>query len=153
DRGHLRAAGAAAISAVRVRARRVEPDHGVRRRALRICAPGRSPPFSASMVLIPPMAAIVEQLPRSNGSAADLANPLSQPALPKGDTFDGVNFGELKYRFFEGQASTGKYEYTDVIQGEIGDCFFLSSSVAINAVDSEFLGGHVENKPDGTHVI
>jgi hypothetical protein len=99
------------------------------------------------------MPAIADQLPRSNGSEADLANPLSQPALPSGDTFDGVNFGELKYHFFKGQASTGKYEYTDVIQGEIGDCFFLSSSVAINAVDSEFLGGHVENKPDGTHVI
>jgi hypothetical protein len=25
--------------------------------------------------------------------------------------------------------------------------------VAINAVDPDFLGGHVENKPDGTHVI
>jgi hypothetical protein len=99
------------------------------------------------------MPASVEQLPRSNGSAADLANPLSQPALPKGDTFDGVNFGELAYRSFQGQASTGTYQYTDVIQGEIGDCFFLSSSVAINAVDPEFLGGHVENKPDGTHLI
>jgi hypothetical protein len=93
------------------------------------------------------------RLPRSKGSDADLANPLSQPALPTGDTFDGVNFGELEYHFFEGQSSTGTYEYTDVIQGEIGDCFFLSSSVAINAVDPEFLGGHVENKPDGTHII
>jgi hypothetical protein len=99
----------------------------------------------------PPLGA---QVPRSReGSKADLANPLSQPALPTGDTFDGVNFGALKYHLFKGQASTGRYEYTDVIQGEIGDCFFLSSSVAINAVDSEFLGGHVENKPDGTHVI
>jgi hypothetical protein len=99
------------------------------------------------------MPALVAQLPRSNGSAADLANPLSQPALPKGDTFDGVNFGELEYHCFKGQASTGTYEYTDVIQGEIGDCFFLSASVAINAVDAEFLGGHVENRPDGTHLI
>jgi len=99
------------------------------------------------------MPAIADLLPRSNRSKADLANPLSQPALPKGDTFDGVNFGTLEYHFFRGQASTGKYEYPDVIQGEIGDCFFLSSSVAINAVDSDFLGGHVENKPDGTHVI
>jgi hypothetical protein len=99
------------------------------------------------------MPATLEQLRRSNGSKADLANPLSQPALPKGDTFDGVNFGELKYRLFKGRASTGKYKYTDVVQGEIGDCFFLSSSVAINAVDPNFLGGHVENKPDGTHVI
>ncbi len=99
------------------------------------------------------MPAFVDQLPRSNGSEADLANPLSQPALPKGDTFDGVNFGELEYHLFKGQSSTGRYEYSDVIQGEIGDCFFLSSSVAINAVDPDFLGGHVENKPDGTHVI
>jgi hypothetical protein len=99
------------------------------------------------------MRVIADQLSRSNGSEADLANPLSQPALPKGDTFDGVNFGELEYHLFKGQASTGKYEYTDVIQGEIGDCFFLSASVAINAVDPEFLGGHVENKPDGTHLI
>jgi hypothetical protein len=99
------------------------------------------------------MPASVDPLPRSNGSEVDLANPRSQPALPKGETFDGVNFGELEYHFFKGQASTGKYEYTDVIQGEIGDCFFLSASVAINAADSEFLGGHVENKPDGTHVI
>jgi hypothetical protein len=99
------------------------------------------------------MPAIADQLPRSDGSEADLANPLSQPALPTGDTFDGVNFGELEYQFFEGQASTGRYEYTDVIQGEIGDCFFLSASVAINAVDPDFLGGHVENEPDGTHVI
>jgi hypothetical protein len=99
------------------------------------------------------MPVIAEQLRRSRGSKADLANPLSQPALPKGDTFDGVNFGELKYHFFKGRASTGKYEYADVIQGEIGDCFFLAASVAINAVDPEFLGGHVENRPDGTHVI
>jgi hypothetical protein len=96
---------------------------------------------------------IVDHLRRCNGSEADLANPLSQPALPTGDTFDGVNFGELEYHSFKGQASTGRYEYSDVIQGEIGDCFFLSSSVAINAVDPEFLGGHVENKPDGTHII
>src|SRR5579871_1799001 len=96
---------------------------------------------------------IEDQHRRSDGSKADLANPLSQPALPKGNTFDGLNFGELKYHFFKGRSSTGKYEYTDVIQGEIGDCFFLSSSVAINAVDPEFLGGQVENKPDGTHVI
>jgi hypothetical protein len=99
------------------------------------------------------MPTIANRLPRSKDSEADLANPLSQPALPVGDTFDGVNFGELEYHFFKGQASTGRYEYTDVIQGEIGDCFFLSSSVAINAVDAEFLGGHVENKADGTHVI
>jgi len=99
------------------------------------------------------MPPIVDQLRRSDGSQADLANPLSQPALPKGDTFDGVNFGALEYHFFKGQASTGNYEYSDVIQGEIGDCFFLSSSVAINAVDPNFLGGHMENKPDGTHVI
>lgn len=96
---------------------------------------------------------MMEQPPRSNGSDADLANPLSQPALPTGGTFDGVNFGALEYQLFKGRASTGRYEYTDVVQGEIGDCFFLSSSVAINAVDPEFLGGHVENKPDGTHVI
>jgi len=99
------------------------------------------------------MPAIVDQLPRSNGSAADLANPSSQPALPKGDTFDGVNFGDLKYHLFKGQASTGRYEYTDVVQGEIGDCFFLSASVAINAVDPTFLGGHIQNEPDGTHLI
>lgn len=66
------------------------------------------------------MPAIADQLPRSNGSEADLANPLSQPALPKGDTFDGVNFGELEYHFFKGQASTGKYEYTDVIHRDFG---------------------------------
>jgi hypothetical protein len=105
------------------------------------------------MVRILPMSAIVDQLPRSDGSEADLADPLSQPALPTGETFDGVNFGALKYHLFKGRASTGRYEYTDVIQGEIGDCFFLSSSVAINAVDAEFLGRHVENKPDGTHLI
>jgi hypothetical protein len=99
------------------------------------------------------MPGIANQLRRSDGSEADLANPSSQPALPTGDNFDGVNFGELEYHFFKGQASTGTYEYTDVIQGEIGDCFFLSSSVAINAVDPEFLGGHIENKPDGTHLI
>lgn len=100
-----------------------------------------------------PMPGIVDQLARSKDSEADLANPLSQPALPTGDTFDGVNFGALTYHFFKGRASTGRYEYTDVIQGEIGDCFFLSSSVAINAVDPELLGGHLENKPDGTHLI
>jgi hypothetical protein len=90
---------------------------------------------------------------RSSGSKADLANPRSQPELPTGNTFDGVNFGELKYHLFKGRASTGKYEYSDVIQGEIGDCFFLSASVAINAVDPAFLGRHFENKPDGTHLI
>jgi hypothetical protein len=105
------------------------------------------------MVRTSPEPAIADHVPRSDGSEADLADPLSQPKLPTGETFDDVNFGELKYHFFKGQASTGTYEYTDVIQGEIGDCFFLSASVAINAVDPEFLGGHVENKADGTHLI
>ena len=99
------------------------------------------------------MIPVQSPMPRSNGSPTDLADPLSQPTLPTGETFDGVNFGELRYHFFKGQASTGSYEYSDIVQGEIGDCFFLSSSVAINAVDPEFLGGCLENRPDGTHVI
>jgi hypothetical protein len=99
---------------------------------------------------MPPTAA---RLPRSKVSKADLADPFSQPALPTGNNFDGVNFGKLTYRLFEGRVSAGMYEYTDVIQGEIGDCFFLSSSVAINAVDSEFLCGRVEKRPEGTHLI
>lgn len=56
---------------------------------------------------------------------------LSEPPLPHGRDFDGHPFVGLHYRLYRGDLFVGRVTGSDVGQGDLGDCFFLSSLVAV----------------------
>jgi hypothetical protein len=81
------------------------------------------------------------------------AAPLVEPRLPDGRDFDGHPLKGLRYKRFLGKPFTGRVSAEDVGQGDLGDCFFLSSLVAFAQSDPRALRRAIVDNGDGTYTI
>lgn len=75
------------------------------------------------------------------------------PRLPRGKDFNGKPFGNLHYAQVRGDVFVGGASPTDVGQGNLGDCFFLSSLVAVANTHPDVLKQAIAKNPDGTFTV
>jgi hypothetical protein len=74
--------------------------------------------------------------------------PAGQPGLLKGFEKD-----EVVYKHLEGALKLGALSYDDLTQGEAGDCYFLSSAVAVAHDNPAALKQLFTENPDGTTTV
>jgi len=80
-------------------------------------------------------------------------HPLSEPPLPKGRDFDGHPFVGLHYRLYRGDLFVGRVAGSDVGQGDLGDCFFLSSLVAVANTHPTLIRRAIVAHGDDTYTV
>jgi hypothetical protein len=85
--------------------------------------------------------------------SATSAVPLREPPLPEGRDFDGHPLKGLRYKRFNGELFAGRVSAEDVGQGDLGDCFFLSSLVAFAQSDPRALRRAIADNGDGTYTV
>jgi hypothetical protein len=76
------------------------------------------------------------------------------PRLPRGKDFNGIPFDGLRYRRVLGDLFINGCAPTDVVQGRLGDCFFLSSLAALAKTHPDLLMRAVRrNRNDDTYRV
>lgn len=45
------------------------------------------------------------------------------------------------------------FDLTEIMQGQIGDCWFLASAGAVGAVDPDWIRDHIRHNPDGSYTV
>ena len=77
-----------------------------------------------------------------------------EPQLPTGKDMDGHPFGRLHYRRFEGDLFVkGRISAHHVGQGDLGDCFFLSSLAALAQTHPTKIRDAITDNGDGTYSV
>jgi hypothetical protein len=78
---------------------------------------------------------------------------LREPPLPKGRDFDGHPFVGLRYRLYRGDLFVGRVSGSEIGQGDLGDCFFLSSLVAVANTHPSLIRRAIVPHGDGTFTV
>ncbi len=78
---------------------------------------------------------------------------LSEPPLPKGRDFDGHPFVGLHYRRYRGDLFVGRLSGAEIGQGDLGDCFFLSSLAAVANTHPRLIRRAVVAHGDDTYTV
>ena len=86
-------------------------------------------------------------------SAVTLADASAEPRLPRGKDLNGVKFPTLRYAPLAGQTIVSGVTSDDVIQGTLGDCFFLSSLAALAHVRPDLVDQAIRDNLDGTWTV
>ncbi len=76
------------------------------------------------------------------------AQPVRQPAI----TADALAHG-VKYAAREGRVSIGGFKADDPIQGQVGDCYFISSMVAVANARPDLLDKAIVANDDGSYSV
>jgi|GEM_PF-4609319 len=77
----------------------------------------------------------------------NLSDPSAEPALNKEDAKN------TSYQQVDGQLVVGGIQSSDVDQGSIGDCYFLSSMASVAQTHPELLKNAITANPDGTYTV
>ncbi len=77
----------------------------------------------------------------------------ADPRLPRGKDFNGKPFDGLHYAQVRGDLFVSGVSATDVGQGNLGDCFFLSSLAAVAKTHPELLKKAIARNADGTYTV
>jgi len=80
-------------------------------------------------------------------------SPAPEPVLPRGKDFNGKPFGALRYAPISGRPIVAGVAPGDVIQGNLGDCFFLSSLVALAGTHPEIIERALSANANGTYTV
>ena len=78
---------------------------------------------------------------------------LTEPPLPRGKDFDGHRFIGLHYRRYEGDLFAGRISGYEIGQGDLGDCYFLSSLAAVANGHSRLIRRGIVANDDGTYTV
>ena len=78
---------------------------------------------------------------------------LSEPPLPRGRDFDGHRFEGLHYERYRGDLFAGRITGAEIGQGDLGDCFFLSSLAAVANTHPTLIRRSIEAHPDQTYTV
>ena len=87
---------------------------------------------------------------RTSGPADD---ELREPPLPAGRDMDRHLFMGLHYRRYKGDLFVGRVSGSAVGQGDLGDCYFLSSLVAFANTDPRAVRRAIRDNGDGTYTV
>ena len=49
--------------------------------------------------------------------------------------------------------SDDAFDLSQIVQGQIGDCWFLASAAAVGANDPDFIRDHIQYNPDGSYTV
>ncbi len=80
-------------------------------------------------------------------------NALREPRLPAGRDMDGHPFRGLHYRHFRGNLFVGDVSGFAVGQGDLGDCFFLSSLAALANTHPDLIRRAIADNGDGSYTV
>ena len=86
-------------------------------------------------------------------SAGPAATGIREPRLPVAQDMDGHRFAGLHYRRYEGDLFVGRVSGSDVGQGDLGDCYFLSSLVAFADANPRAVRRAIKDNGDGTYTV
>jgi hypothetical protein len=81
------------------------------------------------------------------------SGPADEPRLPAGKDMDGHPFEGLHYQPYRGDLVVGGISGSDVGQGDLGDCYFLSSLVALANNHPEAVRDAIKANGDGTYTV
>jgi hypothetical protein len=90
------------------------------------------------------------------GAAGDAATRRmigDEPRLPTGKDMDGNELGELHYQEYKGDLFVNGIKGTDVGQGDLGDCYFLSSLAALANTHPDLIRNAIKDNGDGTYTV
>ena len=73
----------------------------------------------------------------------------AQPKL----TADGAKTGRVTYDKVPGQVSVNGFNADDPLQGQVGDCYFISALAAVAKTDPQLLANAVRTNRDGTYTV
>ncbi|HVY61851.1 MAG TPA: C2 family cysteine protease [Planctomycetota bacterium] len=76
-----------------------------------------------------------------------------EPKLPTGKDFNHHPFGALKYAPVAGRPIISGIAPDDVVQGNLGDCFFMSSLVALARTKPKAIEDALKVNPDGSYTV
>src|SRR5258706_15750733 len=82
-----------------------------------------------------------------------LQDPSAEPKLPRGKDVMGDPFPPLHYELAFGRPVFGGVSADDVVQGTIGDCFFLSSLAALAHTHPDIVVRALDDHHDGTYTV
>lgn len=107
------------------------------------------------------LAALALFLPASPAFPADAPAPpppaldraAAEPALPVGLDIQDRPYPALRYQRFPGKAPPGPLQWDQIVQGELGSCFFLSTLAAISAARPDLLEGRVRDEGGGAYAV
>jgi hypothetical protein len=97
-----------------------------------------------------PKSAGATRAPATGGGRMDVAASLSmkEPPIPTGKDFKGVHYGPIS-----GDLFVGGPKASDVGQGSIGDCFFLSSLASVARLHPDVVKNAIKDNGDGTYTV
>lgn len=86
-------------------------------------------------------------------TAAELADPLVEPGLPTGLNVQDLPYPKLHYARIPGRAPDGPLPRGQIIQGQLGSCFFLSALAAVTAVRPDLVEKALRPEGPGDYVV
>ncbi|MDE2490850.1 MAG: hypothetical protein KGM24_08375, partial [Elusimicrobia bacterium] len=90
--------------------------------------------------------------PRPPSAAARL-DPRAEPSLPTGLNIQDKPYPELRYARFAGRAPDGPLLPDEIVQGQLGSCFFLSALAAVDGVRPDLVSRELRPTGDGTYAV
>ena len=97
--------------------------------------------------------AVLAQAPASRAVAAALRDPAGEPSLPSSLDVQDRRFPPLHYARFAAPTFAGDLRWDEVIQGQLGSCFFLSTLAAIAKTHPEFVADAIRREGDGAFAV
>jgi len=106
------------------------------------------------MAIRPPGRAVRATPDTRDGARRALAKAHHEPKLPRGKDFNGDSFPSLHYGWVaEHRAQRVAPRPTRVVQGKLGDCFFLAAFVAVAKTHPGLLESLYQDHGDGTYTV
>ena len=82
-----------------------------------------------------------------------LKDPGTEPALPAGLDIQDRPYPTLHYARFPGRAFGGALRWDQVVQGELGSCFFLSTLAEIAKTHPDYLARSLRDGGNGAYLV
>ncbi len=90
---------------------------------------------------------------RSGPPPASLRDPLAEPELPSGLDVQDRPYPKLTYAPFPGRPSRGELRWDQVVQGQLGSCFFLATLAELVKTRPDFVARRIRDDGNGAYAV